>query len=511
VVQLGDQQLSLAEATGALSPRGPTFAATEDTPLTLDHETQPELRFTVSVGDGTLAVPASFVVDVLDVDEAPFLVPGAPTRFALGEHAAPGTVVGRIQARDPDAGDVVSFLRLPRELPFAINAATGEITVDGVLDRERLASHSFGVTFTDGVNAQTVSVTVDLNDEPEPMVGPRSMVEREGAAVMPFFAVTQFQDPFLGLPGSTTFSLAGGEGRFVIDAGTGVIRRTAVLDFEAGPVIPMTVTATKGTRTASQPFTVEVENVDEPMTITSLPTGVVTVREDLPTGILPEALRGAIGQFFLTDPDSDASTARFALRVDGVVIGGPFSLGPSPGSFTSREAPPLGEILSSNAAYISLATPLDFETRPEIRVELFQVRPSLDALDIQGRLIEANVILYPAFTLRVTDVPEAPVLTGPTRVEVGEISILGTPIADFGATDQDAGSVLRFSLADGFGRFAIDANTGVITLASPLDFETQAEWNLTVRVSDGALTDEAVLRVAVLDRPDPLPLAADLF
>ena len=83
------------------------------------------------------------------------------------ENAADGTVVGTITGSDVDAGDTLSYsLADDAGGRFAIDAATGEITVtDGsLLDYEAAASHDVTVTVTDVAGAtydETFTVNVD--------------------------------------------------------------------------------------------------------------------------------------------------------------------------------------------------------------------------------------------------------------------------------------------------------------------------------------------------------------
>ena len=100
-------------------------------------------------------------------------------------------------------------------------------------------------------------------------------------------------------------------------------------------------------------------------------------------------------------------------------------------------------------------------------------------------------------TINLTDVNETPTDLAISASTVAENAANGTTVGTVSATDPDAGETFTYSLVnDQGGRFAIDANTGVVTVAdsSLLDFETAASHNLTVRVTDsgGATYDEAM-------------------
>ena len=97
-------------------------------------------------------------------------------------------------------------------------------------------------------------------------------------------------------------------------------------------------------------------------------------------------------------------------------------------------------------------------------------------------------------------VTSTPVLT----LEVGENVSNGTVVGTAMGTDSD-GDPLTYQLIDNAGgRFAIDTNTGVITVAdgSLLDYETTTTHNITVRVSDGNATYDEVFTVELTDLND---------
>jgi hypothetical protein len=68
---------------------------------------------------------------------------------------------------------------------------------------------------------------------------------------------------------------------------------------------------------------------------------------------------------------------------------------------------------------------------------------------------------------------------------IAENSALGAVVGTAGATDPDAGDSHGYSLVDDAGgRFAIDPQTGVVTVAGPLDHEAAASHDIVVRATD---------------------------
>jgi cadherin domain-containing protein/hemolysin type calcium-binding protein len=84
---------------------------------------------------------------------------------------------------------------------------------------------------------------------------------------------------------------------------------------------------------------------------------------------------------------------------------------------------------------------------------------------------------------------------------VDELIFVGIPVGIVTATDPDPGDNLTYSLSDNAGgRFAINAVSGLISTALPLDFEAAASHTITVRATDsaGATTEES-FTIAVND------------
>lgn len=137
-------------------------------------------------------------------------------------------------------------------------------------------------------------------------------------------------------------------------------------------------------------------------------------------------------------------------------------------------------------------TRLDFETTPEFS---FDVRVT----DNDGRTGTATV------TIRLGDVNERPTLTGFTgSAAVAEHAPSSTVVATAQSSDPDAADSARYTIVGGDpeGIFAIDPDTGVITVAngSCLDHESQPVIDIDVEVVDaGGLSHAASLSIAVND------------
>jgi hypothetical protein len=101
----------------------------------------------------------------------------------------------------------------------------------------------------------------------------------------------------------------------------------------------------------------------------------------------------------------------------------------------------------------------------------------------------------------------APVVNNQT-FSINENSANGTVVGTVIASDAE-GDPLNFSITAGNtgGAFAIGAGSGVLTVANSaaLDFETTPSFALTVQVSDGVLTDTAIVTVNLNDLAEAIP------
>ena len=216
----------------------------------LDFENTSSFSVTVIATDAASGTQTTLPVqiNIVDVNEAPTIaaltVPGVP------ENAIAGTDVVTLAASDVDGNaltyDVVGGTG---DTVFAIDPATGAITVAQPIDFETIPSYTLEVEVTDdGSPALTTTETftisiLDTNDSPIVATGQTvSLGENTPAGAVtldPPIAATDVENDTL------TFSLVDPGGYVTIDPATGEIIRTAKpLNHEATPQLDVTVTAT---------------------------------------------------------------------------------------------------------------------------------------------------------------------------------------------------------------------------------------------------------------------------
>ncbi|XP_059410729.1 protocadherin Fat 1-like isoform X3 [Carassius carassius] len=99
----------------------------------------------------------------------------------------------------------------------------------------------------------------------------------------------------------------------------------------------------------------------------------------------------------------------------------------------------------------------------------------------------------------------------PATVPVPEDHKVGDEVTSVNATDADSGfnGEVRYTLLGGAGRFSVDQETGVITLAAPLDRETQDEYSLVITAQDQGRPSRSAtttMDISVTDINDNAPI-----
>ncbi|MFO0923543.1 MAG: cadherin repeat domain-containing protein [Pirellulales bacterium] len=257
-------------------------------------------------------------------------------------------------------------------------------------------------------------------------------------------------------------------GRFAIDLNTGVVTVAdgTLLNREANASHTITVraTSTDGSYT-DQNFTIAINDVDEFDVGTVADTNATTnaVNENASIGTVVGITASA------SDADATTNTITYSLFNND---GGRFAI-------------------DANTGIVTVAGAINRETDGASRT--ITVR----ATSADGSYTDQN------FSIGINDVDEFDVGTvsdtNATTNVVNENASVGTVVGiTASASDSDATtSTITYSLFnnDG-GRFAIDANTGIVTVAGAINRETDgASRTITVRATsaDGSYTDPEFL------------------
>ncbi len=190
-----------------------------------------------------------------------------------------------------------------------------------------------------------------------------------------------------------------------------------------------------------------------------------SVNENSPNGT-------AVGTVVASDPNGD--TLSYSITAGNT--SGAFAINASTGALT-----------------VANSAVLDYETTPSFSLTVRVVDP---------RGLSDTALI----TVAVKDIVEntnRPPVVNNQSFNINENSANGTVVGTVAASDPD-GNALSYSITAGntSGAFAINASTGVLTVANSavLNYETITQFSLTVRVADtGGLSDTALVTVALND------------
>jgi|TARA_B110000483_G_C18150371_1_gene525186 VCBS repeat-containing protein len=172
-------------------------------------------------------------------------------------------------------------------------------------------------------------------------------------------------------------------------------------------------------------------------------------------------------------------------------------------------------VSGSDAASFSVSgSSLSFNVNPNYEAPIDANADGVYEVTLQAtsKNITANRVIY----VRVTDAAELPVISTSSIPNVAENSAVIVIIA---ASDEDANSVLSYSLLDSAGAkdeglLSINSESGALTFKTAPNFESPTDLNadntisVTVVVSDGALSASADYSFAISDINDVPTIAS---
>ena len=393
--------------------------------------------------------------------------------FGIIENSPNGTSVGTIAFSDPESGDSHTFTVLggTGATAFSVNALTGKITVadSSQLDYESATSLTLQVQLTDDGTpnlSDTATITINLTDEDEFDVGPVTDVDPatneidESATGGETVNITASATDDDATTNGITYSLDDDAvGRFLIDGTSGVVSVAAGASFdtETEPTVNVTVRATSEDGSFNtETFTINVNDVDE------FDIGPISDTDGAADEVAEDAAIGTAVGITANAADADATDdVSYSLDDDA---GGRFQVDSTTGVITVKDQ-----------------TLLDYEAQSSHNVT---VRATSDD---GSSSIET-------FTINLIDENDnAPAITPSQSFSAREDAPNSTSVGSVAATDVDTvGSLQGWAIIGGNtdGIFAIDSNTGEITIAdnTNLDYETTPSHTLTLTVSDGVNT-----------------------
>ncbi|MGN6547112.1 MAG: cadherin domain-containing protein, partial [Aureliella sp.] len=481
-----------SDANGAFAIDSNTGQISVADSTQLDYEAGASRNITVRVTDAAGATyDEVLTINLTDIDE--FDVGAVSDSNAssntVAENAAVGTAVGlTASAFDADGttNTITYSLQIDDGGRFGIDASTGVVTVAGAIDREADgSSRSITVRATSADGSHTDQVfTIAVTDVDEFDVGTVSDTDAaadsvtENAAIGTAVGITALASDADATTNAITYSLQDNDGgRFAIDASTGVVTVAGAIDREAGATRSITVRATSadGSHT-DQLYTIAVGDVDE------FDTGAISDANG-PTAdsVAENAANGTVVGITASASDADATNNTISYSLDDNA-GGRFAIDSSTGVVTVADGSLLDYESATSHAITVRATSSDGSSSTKV------------------------------FTIALSDVNEFAISalsdSDAAADTVAENAAVGTAVGvTASASDADGtNNSVTYSLDDDAGgRFAIDASTGVVTVAGAIDREAAASYNLTVRATSSdtsSVTHTYTIAVSDVDEFD---------
>lgn len=482
----------------------------------------------------------------------------------LVENLAPGSVVGALEATDPDAGDFLNFALVPGEgdddnAAFTLDGPA--LRTVGEVDHEKQSAYRIRVRARDALGRSTsAALTLAVTDQVENrgpgaiVLTPGSIAENRPADSVVGTLTTS--DPDAG--DTHTYRLLSDGLPFALQGDR--LRTTQSLDHELRSSYTLSIRSTDAAgESVIAPVTITVTDVNE------APTDIALSASNVAEAVAAGSL---VGSLSTTDPDA-GDTYTYELLAGGAAF----------------------EIVGDE---LRTVTPLDSETTPTIDVSVKvtdsgalsvtkpftisveDVNEAPDSLSLAGDSVDENLGDMPvgnfsatdpdgttsftfslvagsgsddngqfvvvgselrtrlgagldhetgatrtvrvqvedadglafqrSFLINVGDVNEAPSAPTPGTASIAENQPVGTEVVTFASTDPDAGSTLSFDLVAGAGDddnalFSLSP-AGELTTATTLDHESKASASVRVRVSDGTLSVARIVTVTITDAND---------
>ena len=393
--------------------------------------------------------------------------PSSSTTRSVPENTPAGVDIGDpVEASDDDGDDLTYTLdRASRNL-FEIGAG-GQLRTRAALDHEARSSYSVTVTATDrSGTSDTISVRIDVADVEESPTFDSASTTRGVTENTP--AGRPIGDPVAATDGdrdALTYSLGGADAAsFAIDPSTGRLRTRAALDHETTDSYSVTVSVSDGKDADGNAdsavddtisVTINVADIEE---APAFPAGTATrmVAENTPTD------RNIGDPVEASDGDGDALT----YSLSGADAAS-FAIDSTTGQLRTRHA-------------------LDFETKTSYS---FTTSVS-DGMNADGEPVAGTVPDIDDtidVTITVTNVNEAPTLSGRERINAREIATV--EVTTYEAVDPEHDD-LTWSLSGTDSDDFTISSSGALAFRSLPDFERPTDfgrnnvYQFTLQVSD---------------------------
>ena len=462
------------------------------TATVFDFESIKSYNIRVIASDGglpSLSAIATIEVTVLNENDVRPIFTETHYTTHLSENVGIGTSVAQLIAADADSTTITyEILGGNDSGDFILDPISGLLLSANTLDFETQSSYNLSITVTDGVPnpfqsgmATVVILVSDVNDNPPTFsVDTYTVSLTENNVPNTLLLNLTASDADSGSNADIEYSIeAGQQDVFLIDSVTGELFVLTSLNREQATVYELVITAVDGglpqlTGSTLVRITVEDSNDNSPVFLREIING--TLLENQPTGAI-------IAIFTAVDGDDGLNGAvTYSIENDNHT----FSINPLSGA-------------------VSLVQSLDYELATTRRL-------NIRATDGGTPQRFAMATLF----IRVVDINDnAPTFSDDEySVTVSEGLGVGSSVIQVEALDSDSGTnaEITFELIGGNQqeKFSLDPHRGLLSLSSPLDFETRTTYLLTLLANNSAsnvpLVTTAIISVTVSEVNEFTPL-----
>jgi hypothetical protein len=418
----------------------------------------------VSATDGSFTASSAIAVTVGNANEGVSITSGVA--FAIGENS---TAVANVVATDID-NDTITYAITggADESHFAIDASTGALSFVAAPNFEAPGDagannvYDVIVSASDGsfVDTKALIVTVGNANEGVLITSAAAFGVSENTTAVGAVSATDIDGD------AVTYAIAGGADAalFAINATTGALSFIAAPNFEvpgdagANNFYDVIVSASDGSLSATQAVAVTIGNVNEAPVITSGTSASLSENSNIVATIASSDIDGT-AVFFAIAGGSDAAL---------------FTIDAATGVLSFISAP-------------------NFEAPTDVGAD--------NVYDIVVSASDGNLATTQSLGVAVTNVNEGVTITSPATATAFEN---GAGVATVTSYDID-GDAVTFAITGGSDAalFTINATTGALSFLSAPNFEAPGDaganniYDVTVRASDGILSDTQAIAVSV--------------
>ena len=217
-----------------------------------DYETKSNYTATVTATDGVNSTSQDLTIAITNLNDiAPVFSSGSTFSAAENQNS-----IGTVSATDEEGDDIV-FTVSGSEL--SINSA-GVLTFISAPDFESKSSYAASVVASDGVNATSVMLTINitnLNDVAPIITSTTSFTIAENTSAIGTLSIVDPEG------GTFSFATGGTDGSLISVSSAGVMSFTTAPDFESKTSYSFSVSVSDGVNTSTKTFTISITNVNE--------------------------------------------------------------------------------------------------------------------------------------------------------------------------------------------------------------------------------------------------------